>query len=562
MTGACEECKKKKNPGLQTKSRNGGQFGQVRSQIMPQTHVPASNRQLSSQQPDVNVNKPIEVPSIIPEVLSSSGQPLDPTARAFFEPRFGFDFSQVRVHNDAKAAESARSVNALAYTVGRDVVFDTGQYAVGNSTGRQLLAHELTHVVQQAGGAGRLSRQSLALAGPSDAAEQEADRVAQQLGGPVSVASPSFSIHRQPAQPSFGYAAPQTDNFKLKLDPKIEAEMLALCAQGKLDPIRCAEMRLARGEKPPTPDSGQKVDEMEKACDIRGLCSFQKLLPTAIPKERIRAAAQRCFPDPLQYFGQDVCSLPKFDPSKFGIVLPPSNQTACPNGPTAATGLPPLNTPVGPLACPSTPSAAPSSKTPSLSDLLTFDFKAGPVQFSVELPKSATVKLPVKISAAKTLTFELQAESSKTFSFKVSLDGNQHFNVALKSSISFDDSKGSSGSAGLEIESSRKVCQADNPEELKAKVTKAGEDLKKAYAEFNAATTNEDKLKKAVDLASAIGDMYDAVDKSKKACKDTPAVKAEFGVKVPIKQTDEALKETDPTKRLSPYVGGTITLYF
>ncbi|MFZ4702541.1 MAG: hypothetical protein ACOYMG_21055, partial [Candidatus Methylumidiphilus sp.] len=113
-----------------------------------------------------------------------------------------------------------------------------------------------------------------------------------------------------------------------------------------------------------------------------------------------------------------------------------------------------------------------------------------------------------------------------------------------------------------EIESSRKVCQADNPEELKAKVTKAGEDLKKAYAEFNAATNNEEKLKKGVDLVSAIGDMYDAVDKSQKACKDTPAFKAEFGFKGPIKQTDEALKETDPTKRLSPYVGGTITVFF
>ena len=89
------------------------------------------------------------VPPIVHEVLSSSGQPLNAGTRAFMEPRFGHDFSKVRIHTDAKAAESAQAVNALAYTVGRDVVFGAGQYTPGMSQGRRLLAHELTHVVQQ-----------------------------------------------------------------------------------------------------------------------------------------------------------------------------------------------------------------------------------------------------------------------------------------------------------------------------------------------------------------------------------------------------------------------------
>jgi hypothetical protein len=95
---------------------------------------------------------PETAPPIVHEVLRSPGQPLDAETRAFMEPRFGHDFSQVRVHTDAKAAESARAVNALAYTVGRDVVFGTGQYMPGTSGGKRLLAHELTHVVQQDGG--------------------------------------------------------------------------------------------------------------------------------------------------------------------------------------------------------------------------------------------------------------------------------------------------------------------------------------------------------------------------------------------------------------------------
>jgi hypothetical protein len=89
------------------------------------------------------------VPSIVHETLNDTGQPLDQPTCAFMESRFGHDFSQVRVHTNAKAAESACTVNALAYTVGRDVVFGGGQYAPTTSAGQRLLAHELAHVVQQ-----------------------------------------------------------------------------------------------------------------------------------------------------------------------------------------------------------------------------------------------------------------------------------------------------------------------------------------------------------------------------------------------------------------------------
>lgn len=91
------------------------------------------------------------VPSIVHEVLRSPGQPLDSATRAFFEPRFGHDFSRVRVHTDSKAAGSAQAMNARAYTVNRDLVFGDGQFAPSTTRGTRLLAHELTHVVQQSG---------------------------------------------------------------------------------------------------------------------------------------------------------------------------------------------------------------------------------------------------------------------------------------------------------------------------------------------------------------------------------------------------------------------------
>src|SRR5262245_57562148 len=76
-----------------------------------------------------------EAPQIVHEALRSPGQPLDGSTRSFMEPRFGLDFSRVRVHTDARAAESARAVNALAYTVGQDVVFDHGHYRPGAPDG-------------------------------------------------------------------------------------------------------------------------------------------------------------------------------------------------------------------------------------------------------------------------------------------------------------------------------------------------------------------------------------------------------------------------------------------
>jgi Domain of unknown function (DUF4157) len=94
-----------------------------------------------------------EAPRIIHDVLRSPGYPLDAATRAFFEPRFGHDFSAVRVHTGTRAAESAAAVNALAYTVGQDVVFADGRYAPTGTETRRLLAHELAHVVQQGRGA-------------------------------------------------------------------------------------------------------------------------------------------------------------------------------------------------------------------------------------------------------------------------------------------------------------------------------------------------------------------------------------------------------------------------
>lgn len=85
----------------------------------------------------------------ITDTLKSGGQPLPGPVRSFFEPRFGYDFSHVRIHTGEKASAVARAINARAFTLGRDVAFGPGEYAPGTTEGNRLLAHELTHVVQQ-----------------------------------------------------------------------------------------------------------------------------------------------------------------------------------------------------------------------------------------------------------------------------------------------------------------------------------------------------------------------------------------------------------------------------
>ena len=121
------------------------------------------------------------------EALKTPGQPLDARARAELEPRFGYDFSNVRVHTDEGAARASRSIGAAAYTAGTDIAFDSGRYAPHSTAGRALLAHELTHVAQQS----HASLEGAPTIGPAGgAAEREADNAAAVVAGGGALAGP------------------------------------------------------------------------------------------------------------------------------------------------------------------------------------------------------------------------------------------------------------------------------------------------------------------------------------------------------------------------------------
>jgi hypothetical protein len=210
------------------------------------------------------------VPPIVQDVLRSSGRPLDDATRAFMEPRFGHDFSHVRVHTHAKAVESAKAVNALAYTVGSNIVFDESRYGPETKSRRQLIAHELSHTLQQKGGVTGAATTVSDLGG---AAEREAENLADQIitGSTVqlfaSVSARQGTLFRIPlptrgsGPPSTGLGSPPPSTARATQTPA------PVPARGS-NPADCIEAvcRLATSSVPANDsEATQRIDDWERA---------------------------------------------------------------------------------------------------------------------------------------------------------------------------------------------------------------------------------------------------------------------------------------------------------
>jgi hypothetical protein len=162
--------------------------------------APAGRHFLQRESAGVGTPSPAFAPPIVHETLGAPGQPLDVATRNFMEPRFGHKFGSVRVHAGERAAESAQAVNALAYTVGNQVVFGKGRYQPGSMEGRHLLAHELAHVVQQSGAAESPAKQ-IEVGEPGTTAEQQAEQAARTLSfSPPELGRQSLGVSRMTLQ--------------------------------------------------------------------------------------------------------------------------------------------------------------------------------------------------------------------------------------------------------------------------------------------------------------------------------------------------------------------------
>jgi hypothetical protein len=192
--GECQACSNKR---LQTKlqvNEPGDVYEQEADRIADQVMATPAHHAVNSAPLQIqrfsgqsNGQMNAAAPASIDRALASPSSPLAPELRQDMEQRFAVDFSKVRVHTGAVAEQSARDVNANAYTIAHHIVFGAGQYAPGTQTGRGLLAHELAHVVQQRGSTATLSR--LRLGVPDSREEHEAHTAAANVsqGEPANI---------------------------------------------------------------------------------------------------------------------------------------------------------------------------------------------------------------------------------------------------------------------------------------------------------------------------------------------------------------------------------------
>jgi hypothetical protein len=235
--GECEECKKKREESLRRSALDT---------------APLSG-----------------VPPIVHQALGAPGRPLDPATRAFMEPRFGRDFSGVRVHSDPLAAESARAVQAHAYTVGSDIVLGEER---GGGSERRLLAHELAHVVQQSQGSGTARSES--------AEEAEADRAADHV-----MAGRAGAPELVPGTPTLrrnGLTPPEVQN---------------------------------------------QVRKAAMICDLSQICTLHWQYPAIVDLQRVRAIWAQCRGEKSLFLINNPCLMP--GPLGFG----PGSQTQPAPGP-------------------------------------------------------------------------------------------------------------------------------------------------------------------------------------------------------------------------------------
>lgn len=209
--GECEECRKKKQGELPLKGFSSKEPSTLQRAAISSAPAPAS-----------------AVPPVVHNVLHSPGQPLDRGTRSFMESRFGHDFSQVRVHTDPQSAESASAVNARAYTVGQHVVFGAGQYAPETTTGKHLLAHELTHTIQQQGLQRYASDGLLSVSTHDGALEREAEMAASAVTG-HGIHAPLTPIASRPLTPVISRAK------KRELTVEEEEEKSAPTKRGEVE---------------------------------------------------------------------------------------------------------------------------------------------------------------------------------------------------------------------------------------------------------------------------------------------------------------------------------------
>ena len=205
LTGQCAECQGKQlQRGSLAMGASNDPLESEADRVANQVLAAPSRPALSGAAPRIQRHTghaagEIDVaPPSVDQVLASSGKPLDTGLRHDMEQRFAHDFSRVRVHSGAASEKSARDLNAHAYTAGHDIVFGAGRFSPGTHEGRRLLAHELTHVIQQQGDSGSSNgtRVIHRKTDPKDASYKDCTEATTTIASPQGELAPALARAR------------------------------------------------------------------------------------------------------------------------------------------------------------------------------------------------------------------------------------------------------------------------------------------------------------------------------------------------------------------------------
>lgn len=423
------------------------------------------------------------VPQSVAEVLRSPGRPLDESARATMESRFGHHFGDVRVHDDGRAALSAGDVAARAYTVGNHVVLGDGRPAAGSPDADRLLAHELTHVVQQRGAVG---------GAPADSARMEAEaRHAERGVGPVTALSPT----------------PTT---------------------------------LARDEDPQAAaDAGFEATLAEGTCDIGALCRLSFRAPEVVSSARVLRAFRACHPEisPVSLVGGNPCLTPNFglpslaSPAAAGPRRAPAGGMVGPQpAPASASGsgsggsglsLPSTNIrfSLGPVAF---NVDLPASLTVRLpvpfrgAQRVVFQMNASPSEFSFQVTINAVRHVRIIARGAATTegrgSAQLTVQTTRTVCRAMSPAASQ---AALTS-------------AGERLRDAIRAVQSPPP------VAEDASDLERTFAPHA----------RYGEVVAAIANVHSTIERVRGRCREVPVASFSFGAEGPL-TTPEPGSETE-----------------
>ena len=374
--------------------------------------------------PSTHAAEPLSVATPMRPAVQARALP--PATQAAFGARFGFDFAQVRVHDDAAAARLAWTHRAQAVTQGADVMFAPGRYAPGTAAGDGLLAHELAHVVQQSQGGAP---------GTWYGAEARADRAAADAvqGRPVSRAALGAAPVGPQAKPDGAPLLPPPVIATTQTLASVSIEVGEPIAKTNPKLVQIAESYRSGG-------GGVRVALSADLPRMRRTAASARAPSAAAWARACATCAKRCSRSACRSMRSTSRRPPPIPPlprarwlSQCASVRQSRRRSrrSC-RWYRKACCRRPISRPLRPASLPS----------------LDLDFTFGPV--TVSLPKEVRAKLPIPLAGAKKLVVELGFEVPAKFSLKITLDGTPHLRVSLKAGAELDPKNASAtASAGL-----------------------------------------------------------------------------------------------------------------